>query len=357
MKRLDRYLLKEMITPLFIGTIVIVLMFHANMLIALYKDYQLSSVPAQAILQLLIYKTPQFLQMTLPVGIALASSLAVSRLVRESELTAIRVAGVPILRVLLPVAIAGVAMSAVNFYVSETLMPRTERQARKLMSEVGVLALAPQFRSDVVLRIQTFAAWIGSVQREADDSLLLHDILLVERRGNDESIIINAQEGTYRNGVWEIKGARTLQLKGTTVFGLKSNTSLVLNERISIPDFMMTAQTEEQSIEELRTQIDSGKRTGRDTRWIEVNLYTRYSIPISCLVFSITGPAMAILFSRRGAFAGILASLVLAWVYFNMHVVSTQILGRNGWVSPVLAAWLPDLVLFIVGIVIIRRLE
>ena len=108
MKRLDRYILREMFVPFLIGTIAVVLMFQINELIALYKNFNLNAVPMTAVLQVILFKTPAYLNMTLPVGVSLASSLAISRLTRESELTAIRSAGVSILRVVRPVMIAGV---------------------------------------------------------------------------------------------------------------------------------------------------------------------------------------------------------------------------------------------------------
>lgn len=362
MKLLDRYLIREMLVPLIIGTLAIVMLFQANILIALYKDYQLSGVPAQAIFQFILFKTPQFMQMTLPIGMALASSLAMSRINRESELTAVRMAGVPILRVLMPVLVFGLLLSGLNFWVTERVMPESERQSRRILNSIGVLAvMSPQFRSDQVMKLRSYVVSIGSAHTEKKDTIELQDILLIERRG-ETTMIVDAKKGKYEDGVWSFYQPRTLQVKGTQVIGMEGDPAkpakpLTINERISVPDFFMAAQVEEQTLEELREIIDSAKRTGRDVRWVEVNYHTKFSVPASCLIFALTGPAMAILLSRRGAFAGVLLSLGVVLAYYNMHVVSTSIFGRNGWVSPILAAWLPSIILAVIGIAVVRRLE
>src|SRR5271155_2939714 len=103
MKRLDVYLIREMVVPFLIGTVSVVLMFQANTYMALARELQLNNVPFSAVIQVLYFKTPFFLSMTLPLGMALASSLAMSRIARESELTAFRAAGARILRVLAPI--------------------------------------------------------------------------------------------------------------------------------------------------------------------------------------------------------------------------------------------------------------
>jgi lipopolysaccharide export system permease protein len=66
---------------------------------------------------------------------------------------------------------------------------------------------------------------------------------------------------------------------------------------------------------------------------------------------------MAVNFARSGAFMGVLLSIFLVLLYYNAYVISTEILGRNSWVSPVVAAWLPNVVFLVLGLVFLRRAE
>src|SRR2546421_10701839 len=129
MKTLDRYIYRELMVPFLIGTVAGALMFQANMLIFLFKNFSLQNVPTLAVLDMILYKTPYFLNMTLPVGGALATSLAFSRLTRESELTAIRAYGTPIMRAVFPVIWFGLAVGIGNCRVAERVILASDKRS------------------------------------------------------------------------------------------------------------------------------------------------------------------------------------------------------------------------------------
>ncbi|MBS1706372.1 MAG: LptF/LptG family permease [Armatimonadetes bacterium] len=357
-RKLDRYILREMIVPFLIGTLAVVLMFQANLLIALFKSLNLANVPTLAILKLIALKTPYFLNMTLPVGIALASSLAISRLARESELTAMRSAGMPIRRVIRPVLFAGVVISLLNYWVVEFVMPRSEFSARKLANEINMLALAPDVRANVVLSIKNYSATIGLVTRSKNGDLMLNDILLVERRARGELVLITSDSGSYRQGNWSIERPYFRYMNGNSLLAVESKEKpLQLIEPISVPDLFQQPSNDEMRVKELLKVIDQRRKMKQDTRQQEVTLQTRFSVPAACLVFSLVGPVFAFGLRRSGPFVGVLLSLIMVLLYYNAFVISTEIVGRLGWAPPWVAAWLPDIVFFVFGLIALWRSE
>jgi lipopolysaccharide export system permease protein len=357
MRRLDRYLAKEMIVPFIIGTLSVVLMFQANTIIALYKDLNMNNVPAVAVAQFIFYKTPSFLQMTIPVGTALAASLTMTRLARDSELTAMRAAGISILRVIMPVIVAGMAMAAANFFVTEKVMPRAESAARRLGQDVGMLALSPPFKANVVVELKTFIATFGTVSRGKDDEVLLTNIMLIERRPSGETLLITAPRGTYREGDWEIVTPLARLMRDDVLLTAKPSGNMSIHEPIRIADFFQTPGQEEMSIPALQKLIASQRKLRQPTASLEITLYSRYSIPAACLVFALCGAVFAVVFARRGPFAGVMLSMLMVMLYFNAYVISTQILGRLGWISPLLAAWLPNIIFLVLSLFALRRSE
>jgi len=357
MKVLDRYLVREMLAPFLIGTVAVVLMFQANMIIALFKNLEMSNVPLLTVAQIIFFKTPEFLVLTLPIGTALAASLAVSRITRESELTAMRAAGISIRRVILPVAVAGLLVAGLNFLVVEQVRPSAERQARRLSNEVGFLSLAPEFKSNVVVQLRNFTATFGSIRRGEAGVVMLQDLLLIERRPGGEAVLVTAPSGEYRNGVWRIQSPLVRVLKGLDLMSFRTERELRINEPISVPSLFADPAPEELSIRELRKAIADGRRFKHPTADLEVAYWTKFSVPAACFVFAVTGAMFAVWFSARGAYAGVLLSLALVLAYYNLYVVSTQIFGRNGWLPPFWAAWLPDLICLSIGIYALRRLE
>lgn len=356
MKTLDRYLLKEMIVPFLIGTLSVVLMFMANELIAEFKNLSLQHVPIVAIMQLILYKTPSFLVLTLPVGTSLAASLTFTRLTRESELTAMRSAGYSVIRTVMPIAAFGLLIGGLNFYIAEGVTPRAEKQFRSLGTKVGVLAMVPSFASNVMIRVKNYTMSIGSVSKQPDDSILLTSILMVERPRAGETTLLSAEYGTYRDGVFTLRKAMLRNLKGDDLIVATPSKEVIINEKIVLNDLFLPPSAEEETASELKKEIANVKKLGGDTRQLESAYHVRFSVPASCVIFALVAPIFAVFFARSGGFMGVLLSIILVFLYYNVFVISTQILGQ-GVLPPVVGAWLPNVMFGILGFIGYRRLE
>lgn len=357
-KKLDAYVVRELFVPFLIGTLAVSLMFSINQLMAIMKEISLQNVPKEAILLSLLYKLPFWLNMTLPVGMSLAASLAFTRFARESELTAMRAAGTPILRVVLPVAAFGIVVALGNYYLVEKIMPKSERKFADIAQKVGMLGVMPEFRANAVVYLKDYTATFGSVIRSPGDSLQITNVLLIQRPSPEETDLIISDSGTYKDGIWRLKRPFAMQLRGIDLTAVRPRKDdMVIDQRIIIEDLLNPRGVETQTAEELQDAIRNGQKTGLDTRQLQVAYHTRFSVPASCIVFSFVAPVFAILFARTGGFAGVLLSIFLVMVYYNAFVVSTEIFGRNGWFPPVVAAWLPNLIFAVMGFFALRRLE
>ena len=357
-KRLDIYVWRELFVPFLIGTLAVAMMFSINQLMAIMKEISLQSVPLEAILLSLIYKLPSWMNMTLPIGVALAASLAFTRLTRESELTAMRSIGTPIVRVILPVAIFGAVVAVGNFLLVEKVMPPAEEKFNDIARKVGIVGLVPQFQSNVVIRLHDYVASFGSVSRTSTDTLQLTQIVLLQKGQPDQTQIFEADSGTYKDGIWTLHKPYVWMLKGLTLTGVRPQAEdTIIDDRIIIEDMLSPRTEDSQTASELLDAIRNGKKTGLDTRELEVAYHNRFSIPASCIVFAMVAPIFAILFARTGGFAGVLLSIFLVMIYYNVYVVCTDIIGRNGWMPPIIAAWLPNIIFAVAGIIGLRRLE
>lgn len=356
-RKLDLYMLRELIVPFLIGTLAVTMMFQANMLIGLYKNLNLQIVPPQSTAQLILLRTPEYLSMTLPVGTALATSMAFSRLTRETELTAMRSAGVSIFRILLPIAIAGIVIALANFVIVERVMPPAERSAKKLLNDVGTLAGAPTIMSNINVRLRNSIVNVGLVERGPSGIVNLTDILVIERPQSDEFTLIIARNGSYSEGKWLLKQAIGCRFRAGVMDTFVPEKDITIDERIALDNFFVQSTPEEMSLAELSKNISEAKKMQKNTTLQEIKYHTRFSIPASCFIFAIVGPIFAVRFARRGAFTGVLLSILLVLAYYNGHVISTEILGRNGYVPPVLSAWIPNIIFGLIGLIALRRAE
>lgn len=358
MRRLDVYVMKEMAVPLLIGTVAIVLMFQANDYMALAKALELQNVPFVAVLQVLIYRTPFYLSMTLPLGMALASSLTMARITRESELTAIRSAGVPVLRVLWPVALFGLIASAILFVNVEYIMPGSTRKATDIQVKMWGLGLAPSFAANKMITLGRLAVSFGTVERRGESGdLHLTDVMLIERPSPGQIWLVTSKDAEYYSGIWTFRNAYGHEIEGEDVLIAHSVGNLIVNEPIVVEDLFRSPAPEESTIEQLRDQINTIKKTGGNPHRQEIDLQSKFAIPMSCFIFAFVSPIFSILFARSGAFVGVLLSFVMALAYYNVFIVSTQIFSKINSIPPIAAAWLPNLIFLVLGIFAIRRIE
>jgi lipopolysaccharide export system permease protein len=356
-KRLDSYIFREMMVPAVIGTVAVALMFMANQLIYLLKEYPLQTTPPLVVFQLILLKTPGWLQLTLPIGSAMGASLAISRLARESEITAMRAAGVSILRLLLPVAAFGAIIGVGNYLLVEEVMPRSEAQFIKRVSELNVASVAPILQENVQLRLDKYQAFIGSVQRTDGGAVLLEDILLIERPEPGQMTVVAAKTGHYCDGLWVLQEPEQMTFERAKLVNTLRGETMEIDQRIVIESLADVKGKSELTRLELGRAIARSKAERLASTDLEIEYHTRSAVPVSCLVFALVAPVFAILFARGGGFVGVLLSLAMVMLYYNLYIISTEVLGRNQIVAPWLSAWLPNFIFSALGLVAIRRLE
>lgn len=357
MKKVDQYMLKELAVPFLIGTVSVQLMFLANQYIYLFKTFSLQNVPFSAFSQLVLYKAPYWANFTFPMGMTLAASMAVSRVTRESELTAMRAAGARILRVLRPIAVFGLIVAVGNFLSAEMVMPPAEKRFNKLSREVAVLGGIPNFIQNQGLKLKNWWVYFGGIQRAPDGKLVLTDIVVFERPQLKMTEIKTAKNGTYSNGNWELTDVFVWVLDGQDLVVAKADEPMMITEPIDVDSLFGGLAPEEKTLEELRQTIETNRNNGLNTIHEEMQYHHRFALPAACLVFAIVSPVFAVWFAKSGAFMGVFLSMIVVLLYYNAWVISTEILGKNGWTAPWLAAWLPNIIFIIFGLFAIRRLE
>ena len=359
-KRLDRYVFREMLPPFIMGVLIVVVMFQANFYMALGKNDLTRNVPTLAILKIILLETPGFLNQTLPIAVSLAASLAVSRIARESELTALRSAGIRVMRVLLPVALFGVLVGVGDYLMIDRVTPNWSRASKGLQTNVNILASVGDFITNVQLRLQSYTVNIGSVTKENrnSDALALKDILLIERPEPGQMTAIVAPEGTYRQGLWNFTNAKTFKFRsGSSSCDMIESKTFRINQKDAISYLVMAPGAPEMGIQELKQKIQDLQKLGQYTRNYEIEYYVKYSTPTMCLIFALVAPIFSIKFAKQGGFIGVLVSMVVVLLYFNAWVICTQIIGKNPSVNPAIAAWLPNILFLIAGLFGLRSLE
>ncbi len=357
--RLDRYVFREMLVPLIAGTVITAFLFLANQLIGVFKDIDIANVPPEAIAKFIILTTPKWFKFTIPIGIALGAALAFSRLVRDGELTAMRSAGISIKRALLTVWVVGITFAGLFFYNAERVVPVAAKEELKLASELLIVAATPRFEQNMPLKLTPYVAIFGEVEQSEPNTLVLRDITLIERPRPGQRMIYLAESGMYKKGVWSFEKPHVWYFENEAFVEMRDAKRIVINQRIDIQEFMQGARPDDATADELWKRAEQARLAGdpNGARANLVNFYERFALPAACIIFGVMSAILAIRFSKGSPFQGLLVSFVAIWLFFNVHIIATTIIGKYGWLPPMIATWSPVAFYALVTVLVFRGLE
>jgi lipopolysaccharide export LptBFGC system permease protein LptF len=119
-------------------------------------------------------------------------------------------------------------------------------------------------------------------------------------------------------------------------------------------DYFMTEIPEPRRMNhrQLQTYINDLRQSGYDVREHEVELHRKTAFPFVTLVMTCIAIPFAVTTGRRGAMYGIGIGIALALLYWTMISVFAA-LGASGVMSPLLAAWAPNLLFGAAGLALL----
>jgi lipopolysaccharide export LptBFGC system permease protein LptF len=107
---------------------------------------------------------------------------------------------------------------------------------------------------------------------------------------------------------------------------------------------------------ELRAYIDDLSRGGFEVDYLLTDLYEKLSFPVVNFIMAIIGLPFALTMGRRGTFFGIAAGVIIGIVYWGAFGVFA-VVGSNGLLAPLLAAWGPNIVFGAGGVMLLSMIK
>src|SRR5580692_11856912 len=146
---LDSYLLQEMIGPFFFA-LGAFLLFWALNIFFLAADYIINQhAPFFLVLRFVVFRVPQAIPMAFPFACLFASLLAMGRLMGDNEVTALRTAGIPVMRIALSPLLFGGMMFLIAYLMNEYVAPASvelsTRTSYQIIYHTNSLPVEPQF--------------------------------------------------------------------------------------------------------------------------------------------------------------------------------------------------------------------
>jgi lipopolysaccharide export system permease protein len=133
MRLLDRYLFRELLTPLAFCLGGFLIFWISYDLFTELQEMQERKLHLLDVIEYSVAMTPEFLVTILPVVLLLALLYTLTNHARHNEITAMRAAGVSLWRLCVPYLVVGLAASVVLFWLNEWCVPRSANWAERIL--------------------------------------------------------------------------------------------------------------------------------------------------------------------------------------------------------------------------------
>lgn len=373
MRLLDRYLVWELLIPLgYCLSGFLIFWISADLLNEL-NSFQQAKLSVAEIGEYYLVRTPELLTVVLPVALLLALLYVLTGLTRHHELTAMRAAGLSLWRLCAPYLVVGFLFSLALYLLTELWMPDSAERAEEILKRHGARqpnAADRAWRNDLKFRndrenrfwrIRAYNVETGEmrdpyVEWKAPDGSRRQ--LLAERAvpTNGAWIFFNARQFTANASpnseqMWQRTNRLEVADFSETPEQIKSEIKVSQLENVQAARRAKLSIAEILDYKRLHPSMESRKQSMLDTK-----LYARLSSPWTCLVVVLIALPFGAPSGRRNAFVGVAASIFICFGYF---VVQSFVLalGTGGYLPPVLAAFLPNVLFAGAGIFLTSRIR
>lgn len=356
---LDRYLLWEFLGPFlfFISGLIIVGMVDV---IFVYIDWLINQgVGAGVIIKLLIFKIPFITILFFPMAVLFATMLVFVRLAKDTELVVFRTSGIPMLRIIRPVIFLGIFLSFLAFFINEKIVPLSNHASEMLVRRIILKNPLPQIQQNVFFHGgKNRYFYIQSINPKTKE---LNGVMIYELTWTGYPKLITGKRGFFKDGRWYLKDGifHDFNAKGELVCQATFDEAEINFNRDFETFFTDVKSTLEMNSAELKKQIEAFRKSGITTRILEVDFFVKQATPFANLIFTLIGMALSINFVRsQRDFWGIIMAVglaILASGFFFFNLAAFRAFGRGAWVSPLVAAWGPNILFGVASVFLILK--
>ena len=354
MRIADRYVLKSFF-GMFTGSLVAISFLFTvfSVLDSLSYLMRMEGASFVAIIHYYLLQLPQTIFMTAPISALLSTMLTLGLMNQRSELTALRAAGVSLMRTAAPMVAGAMIISLGLFELGNTLVPVGNRSLLtakdSITGDVSDPASRVWYASEDVRR----SPIILRVERVDRQTGFIHGVTAFETgpKFNLRRQSVAEWAEWKKDGGWLMHNVRVSEFDGLNLPVLKrvATATLPLNDK---PEDFLRAQRapEEMTLQGLNDQIRRVRRYGLKDTAYRVERQSRFAIPLSALILALVGAPLAIRPARSGGLAvGILGAIVVGFAYFVI-IAEFLSLGKGGLVPAWAAAWSANAVFGVIGV-------
>ncbi len=343
MDTLDRYLVRETATYLLFILVGLALLFLG---IDFLTNFWRMNYPMGTIVLLYAYRIPATVQQFVPVACLMATLLVLTNMARQNEILALYAGGVSTLRVLSTLIALVAVVSTVCFLVFDPLIPLYTRKQiliHRGLDPSSSENLTSFNRSNFWYRsgrlVYNFGQFDPQQNTLKDIKIYLFtpSFYLLER--------ISAKEAKFENGDWILKNGSVITYPPESEYPLAIDFKVKRKVIPEKPKDFKTMEVYETTmrLKELRQYIQRNKQYGLDTTVQQMTYHDRIALVFTPLLLVLLAFPYAMKpLKTHSTSRSVAMCFGIVFCYLLMSRLSLSV-GKAGNITPVLAAWGPNL--------------
>lgn len=361
---LDKYIMRQVIEIFIMGIVIFTsIIFASDTFITLIKQITLYGIPFNVALMIVLLNLPQVIVMAIPMSVLFSTVMTLNKLSLSSEITVMRACGIGLNRIAKPIFIFAAVMSLFTFIVNETIVPITNSQSKTL----AVWALGqkniPNGKQNFTFK-ETKSTQEGGnsikrlffVQRCEDN--ILKNVTVVDFSEKDALKVIQSQTGKTSPEGWQfIKGAAYTMTKKENILNSVWFAQTTADFGMDVKDKLTEDEATQYNVVALWKYIENNSKKHHDPKThslFKIELHNKFAFPFTTMVLVLLGVPLAITPPRVRYNRGFLFSILIIFLYYLLRALSIS-LGEEMKIAPLLAAWVPNVILFILGSILYYR--
>lgn len=363
MKTIDRHLFIELIKFTLLALISVVTIY---LLIDLFEElgYFVSrNTPLSVIFKYYFYALPSAAVLLYPVSLILAVFVVYGQMTRNNELAAFKSAGVSIYRLFLPALAIGIFTIFAFIAGNEFITIRFNRKLSQLRRFVIEKRVQPpaHYQHDIYRIDGNIVLWSRELEKPATglSNAVLRNFTLVKLdRNRRVRVRVDGDSAVNQDGVWKGYGMRVREFDSTGKQKFTQQAQLEL--KLLTPNLFefgaLGQPVEEMTVFDLNNYIQLMRASGENVAREEVEFHYRFSYALIGLIVVMLGLPFSVRLRRGGVMLGLGFGLFFSFLYWGV-IQTCRAFGASHVISPVFAAWLPNVVFGAVALVLILKVE
>ncbi|MEW5819070.1 MAG: LptF/LptG family permease [Cyanobacteriota bacterium] len=358
MKKLDQYILKTLIETFLFGVVIFgSVLLASDAFLDVVRQISNFGIPFKLAILIVALRLPGIIVYTLPMALLVSVILTYNRLNNNLEIIALRSFGISLYRLIVPAITIGIMTAFITLALNEVIVPKANYQARNIMLWAITQKNLPKKNENFVFKElgnDNSLRRLFYVKKHKKN--VLTDVIVIDQTQEKTTKIIQAKEVLNKPEEWEFHNGRVYTVSNDgDVTNTSSFQTISLKDPVKVDIERKDPRSKELNFFELARVIKEEKETsGIIPATLEIKWYEKISMPVTCILVVLAGMPLALSPPRSRFNRGLGFSVIVIFGFYMLRALCMS-LGEFNLLTPLLAAWLPNIIILLLGLYLLHK--